>query len=282
MKILNGKEVSQNIKDNVKEMINVLKNKGLRAPKLAVIIVGENQASQRYVRNKEKACEYTGIESEIIKLPETILDIDLLHEVERLNNDSTVDGILVQLPLPKHINEDLIITSISPEKDVDGFHPINVAGMTLGFEGALLPCTPAGIYELLNHYKYNVEGKHVVIIGKSNIVGKPAAIMAMNKNATVTVCHKKTENIKEICKTADILISAAGVAKLVNSDYIKEGCIVIDVGINMDENNKLCGDVDFEDVKDKVEAITPVPGGIGPMTIAMLMVNTLKAYIRRD
>lgn len=281
MKILNGKEVSQVIKDDVKNKIDKLREEGKRIPKLVVIIVGEDQASQRYVRNKERACEYVGIQSEIIRMSENTLDIELLQKIDLLNNDDSVDGILVQLPLPKHINEQLIIDSISVEKDVDGFNPLNVAGMTLDFD-TLLPCTPAGVFELLDYYNYSVEGKHVVVIGKSNIVGKPAAIMAMNRDATVSVCHKKTENIKEICKTADILISAAGVAKLVNSEYIKDGCVIIDVGINMDENNKLCGDVDFKDVESKVEAITPVPGGVGPMTIAMLMKNTLKAYELRE
>ena len=278
MQIINGKEVSQILKDNLKEKVELLKKEGKRLPKLVVIMVGDNPASQTYVKNKEKACEYIGFLSHLIKFNENISEEILLNTIDQLNTDDTIDGILVQLPLPKHINEEKVLRKILPEKDVDGFHPENIAKLFLN-ESCLTPCTPTGIYFLLNHYGYNIQGKHIVIIGRSNIVGKPAALLGLQHNATVTICHSKTENLKEICKTADILICAVGKAKFVNSEYIKDNCVVIDVGINRDENNKLCGDVDFEDVKDKVEAITPVPGGVGPMTIAMLMENTYKAYL---
>ena len=281
MQIINGKEVSQIIKDNIKDEVSLFKKENKRIPKLVVIISGNNPASHTYVKNKQKACEYIGFESEIINLDENISELVLLHKITQLNEDKTVDGILVQLPLPKHINEEKVLEAIAPEKDVDGFHPENVAKLFLG-EDCLTPCTPTGIFYLLNHYGYDVQGKHIVILGRSHIVGKPAALLALQHNATVTICHSKTKNLKEICNSADVLICAIGKAKFITKDYIKEDCIVIDVGINRDENNKLCGDVDFDDVKDKVKAITPVPGGVGPMTIAMLMENTLKAYKNRN
>ena len=258
--IISGKEISTKIKDQLKEEVEQMKNKYDRLPKLAVILVGENQASQVYVRNKERGCSYVGMDS-----------------FKQLNEDETVDGILVQLPLPDHINEDKVLEAIDPSKDVDGFHPENVAKLFLG-QRSLVPCTPKGMMVLLDEINYDLTGKEVVVVGRSNIVGKPVALLCLQKNATVTIAHSKTKNLKEVCQRADVLIAAVGHAKMINSDYVKEGAVVLDVGINRDENNKLCGDVDFEDVKDKVYAITPVPGGIGPMTITMLLQNTLEAF----
>lgn len=279
--IISGKEISVKIKDQLKEEVAKIKETYPRLPKLVVILVGENPASQTYVRNKERGCQYIGIESEILRHDETFSETALLQEINDLNNDDTVDGILVQLPLPKHINEDKVLEAIAPTKDVDGFHPENVAKLFLG-QHSLVPCTPKGMLVLLDQINYDLTGKEVVIVGRSNIVGKPVALLCLQKNATVTIAHSKTKNLKEVCSRADVLIAAIGKAKFFNHEYVKDGAVVLDVGINRDENNKLCGDVDFEDVKDKVMAITPVPGGIGPMTITMLIQNTIEAFYHRN
>lgn len=279
--IIDGKEISVKIKDQLKEEVVRIKEKYSRLPKLVVILVGDNQASQTYVRNKERGCQYIGIESQILRHDESFSESDLLQEISDLNADDTVDGILVQLPLPKHINEDKVLDAIDPSKDVDGFHPQNVAKLFLG-QHSLVPCTPKGMMVLLDEINYDLTGKEVVIVGRSNIVGKPVALLCLQKNATVTIAHSRTKNLKEVCSRADVLIAAIGKAKFFNHEYVKDGAVVLDVGINRDENNKLCGDVDFEDVKDKVMAITPVPGGIGPMTITMLMKNTLEAFYKRN
>lgn len=275
--IISGKEISTKIKDQLKEEVEQMKNKYDRLPKLAVILVGENQASQVYVRNKERGCSYVGMGSLKITHDATFSEEELLNEIKQLNEDDTVDGILVQLPLPDHINEDKVLEAIDPSKDVDGFHPENVAKLFLG-QKSLVPCTPKGMMVLLDEINYDLTGKEVVVVGRSNIVGKPVSLLCLQKNATVTIAHSKTKDLKEVCQRADVLIAAVGRAKMINRDYVKEGAVVLDVGINRDENNKLCGDVDFEDVKDKVYAITPVPGGIGPMTITMLLHNTLEAF----
>ncbi len=272
-KILDGNKVSKLIKDEITEVVKRFKT----PPKLSVILVGNNYASCVYVRKKGEACAACGILSETITLDETIAESALLEVITRLNDDATNHGILVQLPLPKHINEEKIITHIDPKKDVDGFHPINVGNMFLK-HASLEPCTPLGIIEILKRYTLPIEGKHVVIIGRSNIVGKPLGIMFLREHATVTYCHSRTKNIEKISQSADILVAALGKPQFVTSKFIKEGSIVIDVGINRSSNGKLVGDVDFENVLPKVTAITPVPGGIGPMTIAMLLRNTLKAY----
>ena len=275
--IISGKDISTKIKEQLKQEVQEIKTKYNRLPKLAVILVGDNQASQVYVRNKERGCEYIGIDSLKIVHDESFSEEELLKEINELNNDDTVDGILVQLPLPKHINEDKVLEAILPSKDVDGFHPDNVAKLFLG-QDSLVPCTPKGMMVLLDEINYDLTGKEVVVVGRSNIVGKPVALLCLQKNATVTIAHSRTANLKEVCKRADVLIAAVGKAKMINHEYVKEGAVVLDVGINRDENNKLCGDVDFEDVKDLVSAITPVPGGIGPMTITMLLQNTLEAF----
>lgn len=279
--IISGKEISLKIKDQLKEEVAKIKENYSRLPKLVVILVGDNQASQTYVRNKERGCQYIGIESEILRHDGSFSEADLLKEIDDLNNDDSVDGILVQLPLPEHINEDKVLDAIVPSKDVDGFHPENVAKLFLG-QHSLVPCTPKGMMVLLDEINYDLTGKEVVIVGRSNIVGKPVALLCLQKNATVTIAHSRTKNLKEVCARADVLIAAIGKAKFFNHEYVKDGAVVLDVGINRDENNKLCGDVDFEDVKDKVMAITPVPGGIGPMTITMLMQNTLEAFYHRN
>lgn len=279
--IINGKEISKKIKDQLKEEVEIIKENYSRLPKLVVILIGEDQASKTYVRNKERGCAYIGIESEVLKHDDTFSESELLEEIERLNNDDNVDGILVQLPLPKHIKEERILSAIDPNKDVDGFHPQNVAKLFLG-QQSLVPCTPKGMLVLLDEINYDLKGKEVVVVGRSNIVGKPVSVLCLQKDATVTIGHSKTKNLKSVCSRADVLITAIGKAKFFNHDYVKEGAVVLDVGINRDENNKLCGDVDFDDVKDKVKAITPVPGGIGPMTITMLMQNTLEAFYKRN
>lgn len=279
--IISGKEISVKIKEQLKEEVAKIKEKYPRLPKLVVILVGDNQASQTYVRNKERGCQYVGIESEILRHDVSFSEADLLKEINDLNNDDSVDGILVQLPLPEHIDEDKVLDAIAPSKDVDGFHPENVAKLFLG-QHSLVPCTPKGMMVLLDEINYDLTGKEVVIVGRSNIVGKPVALLCLQKNATVTIAHSKTKDLKEVCSRADVLIAAIGKAKFFNHEYVKDGAVVLDVGINRDENNKLCGDVDFEDVKDKVMAITPVPGGIGPMTITMLMQNTLEAFYHRN
>lgn len=278
---IDGKAISQKRKDELKKKIDVIKEAGKRLPKLVVILVGDNQASQTYVRNKERACEYVGMLSEVMRLESTIREEELIKVIEQLNQDEAVDGILVQLPLPSHIHEDKILDLIDPSKDVDGFHPSNVAKLLLGQDG-LVPCTPKGMMVLLDEIGCDLRGKEVVVVGRSNIVGKPVALLCLRKNATVTIAHSQTTDLKAVCQRADILIAAIGKAKFFNRDYVKEGAIILDVGINRNENNKLCGDVDYDDVKDIVSYITPVPGGVGPMTIAMLLENTLQAYQQRE
>ena len=269
--IIDGKKVSQEIKDEVKEKAAALKEKGIETT-LAVIQVGNDPASTVYVGNKKKACEYTGIRSLAYEMPEETTEQELLELVHSLNDREDVDGILVQLPLPEHINEDRVIQAISPGKDVDGFHPQSVGALSIG-EPGFVSCTPAGIIELLKRYNIQIDGKECVIIGRSNIVGKPVSMLLLRENGTVTVCHSHTADLKEVTRRADILVVAIGKAKFVTADYIKEGAAVIDVGMDRDENGKLCGDVDFESAVKKAGAITPVPGGVGPMTIAMLMSN---------
>lgn len=278
---ISGKEISKKIKDKLKIDVERIKEAGKRIPQLTVVLVGDNQASQTYVRNKERGCQYIGIKSQVIRKDSSISEDELIDIIEQLNHDNNVDGILVQLPLPSHINEDKILNVIDPSKDVDGFHPNNVAKLFLG-ENSLVPCTPKGMMVLLDAIGYDLKGKEVVVVGRSNIVGKPVALLCLQRNATVTIAHSKTENLKQVCKRADVLIAAIGKAKFFNAEYVKEGAVVLDVGINRDENNKLCGDVDFESVKDIVSYITPVPGGIGPMTITMLLSNTLDAYKERE
>ena len=279
--LIDGKRISIEIKDEVKEKVAELKAKGINVC-LAVILVGNDPASTVYVGNKKKACEYTGIESRSYELPEDTTEADLLKLINDLNNDDTVNGILVQLPLPKHINEDKVIRAISPDKDVDGFHPESVGRLSIGAKG-FVSCTPQGIIELLKRSNVEMDGANAVVIGRSNIVGKPMSVLLLRENATVTVCHSHTRNIKEICKTADILVVAIGKPRLIDSSYVKEGAVVIDVGIHRTgEGNKLCGDVDFDDVKEVASKITPVPGGVGPMTIACLINNCYQAAIMQN
>ncbi len=273
--IIDGKVISQQIKDEVKEKVAALKEQGVNIC-LAVIQVGNDPASSVYVGNKKKACAYTGIESLAYELPESTAEQELLDLIDKLNKDDNVNGILVQLPLPSHINEDKIIKAISPLKDVDGFHPMSVGALSIG-EPGFVSCTPAGIIQLLKRSGLTIEGKECVVIGRSNIVGKPIAMLLLRENGTVTVCHSRTGNLKEICKRADILVVAIGKPKMIDASYIKEGAAVIDVGIHRNENNKLCGDVDFESASKVAGAITPVPGGVGPMTIAMLMNNCVES-----
>lgn len=274
-KLIDGKKISQEIKDELKEKVAALKAEG-KTGALAVIQVGEDPASSVYVRNKKNACAYIGIESLAYELPESTTEEELLKLIEELNEKEEVRGILVQLPLPSHICEDKVIQAISPEKDVDGFHPQSVGAMTIGEKG-FLSCTPAGIIQLLKRSGVAIEGKHCVVIGRSNIVGKPMALLMLRENATVTIAHSRTKNLPELCKQADILIVAIGKPRFVGAEYVKEGAVVIDVGIHRDENNKLCGDVKFDEVEPIASAITPVPGGVGPMTIAMLMSNCVQS-----
>ena len=273
--IIDGKKISQEIKDELKEKVTALNAEGKQVA-LAVIQVGNDPASCVYVNNKKKACAYIGIESISYELPEETTESELLALVEKLNEDDSVHGILVQLPVPKHINADKIIKTISPKKDVDGFHPQNVGNLVIGEKG-FVSCTPAGIIELLKRNNIEIAGKNCVVVGRSNIVGKPMALLMLRENATVTVAHSKTQNLKELCKTADILIVAIGKPQFITADYVKKGAVVIDVGIHRDENNKLCGDVAYAEVEPIASAITPVPGGVGPMTIAMLMHNCVEA-----
>ena len=272
-KIIDGKRISKEIKEEIRDKVSKLNRKGKEVA-LAVILVGENPASQVYVRNKQKACEFTGIKSLSYNLPEDTSEEELLDLIEELNHRDDVNGILVQLPLPKQINEERILDRIDPKKDVDGFHPVSVGNLSIGRPG-YVSCTPAGIIELLKRSDIPMDGKNVVIVGRSNIVGKPMAILMLRENATVTICHSHTKNMREITSQADILVAAIGKPKFFKKEDVKEGAVVIDVGMDRDENNKLCGDVDFDDVYDKVSHITPVPGGVGPMTIAMLMSNVL-------
>ena len=278
-KIIDGKIISASVKERVKAEVSALKEKGITVG-LAVIIVGEDPASKVYVSNKKKACENLGIISEEYALPESTTNEELLALIEELNSKPSINGILCQLPLPSHLDEKLIINSIDPEKDVDAFHPFNVGKIMIG-DFYFLPCTPAGVMEMLKYENIEVEGKNCVVIGRSNIVGKPMNMLLLHQNGTVTVCHSKTKNLKEICRNADILVAAVGRPKFVTEDMVKEGAVVIDVGINR-VDGKLCGDVDFENVKNKASAITPVPGGVGPMTIAMLMQNTLTAAKKQN
>ena len=278
-KIIDGKVISASVKERVKAEVSALKEKGITVG-LAVIIVGEDPASKVYVANKKKACENLGIISEEYALPETTTNEELLALIEELNNKHSINGILCQLPLPRHLDEKLIINSIDPEKDVDAFHPFNVGKIMIG-DFYFLPCTPAGVMEMLKYENIEVEGKNCVVIGRSNIVGKPMNMLLLHQNGTVTVCHSKTKNLESICRNADILVAAVGRPKFVTEDMVKEGAVVIDVGINR-VDGKLCGDVDFENVKNKASAITPVPGGVGPMTIAMLMQNTLTAAKKQN
>jgi len=267
--------LSKRIKDNLKEEVAKLKEEGVKVG-LAVIIVGDDPASRVYVNNKKKACEEIGIYSEEYALPSEATEQEVIDIINTLNERDDISGILVQLPLPKHINETNIINAISYKKDVDAFHPVNVGKIMTG-DFDFLPCTPAGVMELIKESGVSVEGKECVVIGRSNIVGKPQAMLLLHQNGTVTICHSKTKNLKEVTKRADILVAAVGRPKFVTADMVKEGAVVIDVGINRTEEGKLVGDVDFENVKDTAYAITPVPGGVGPMTIAMLMKNTVKA-----
>ena len=273
--IIDGKKISTEIKDETRDKVAELKAAG-KEISLAVVQVGDNPASCVYVRNKKKACEYVGIKSVSHELPEETTEAELLDLIDKLNNDDTINGILVQLPLPAHMDENKVIDAISPYKDVDGFHLMNVGALSTGQNG-FISCTPYGIIQLLKRSGIEIAGKHCVVIGRSNIVGKPMSMLLLRENGTVTVVHSKTQNMKEITKQADILVVAIGKPKFVDETFVKEGAVVIDVGINRDEDNKICGDVDYDKVFDKVSAITPVPGGVGPMTIAMLMNNCLEA-----
>lgn len=274
-KIISGKDISAAIKEELKEKVAEYKKQGVEIT-LAVVKVGNDPASAVYVRNKEKACEYVGINSKTQALPEETTQEELMSVVKELNEDNGVNGILVQLPLPKHIDESEVLLAIDSRKDVDGFHPVNVGKMVIG-EDTFLPCTPAGIIEMLKRSNIEIQGKECVVIGRSNIVGKPMSMLMLRENATVTIAHSKTKDLKEVTNRADILIAAIGKAKFVTADYVKEGAVVIDVGMDRDENGKLCGDVDFESVEKKASAITPVPGGVGPMTVTMLLVNCLRS-----
>lgn len=276
--LLSGKDVSQAIREEIKQEVERLKAVNLQ-PGLAVVLVGEDPASQVYVRNKHKACLELGYYSEVHRLPEDTTEEQLLELVHKLNEQETIHGILVQLPLPAQIHEKAIIDAIAVHKDVDGFHPVSVGNMVLGDE-SLLPCTPAGVIEILKRYNLEIAGKHAVVIGRSNIVGKPVSLLLQRENATVTMCHSRTSNMKELTQQADILIVAIGKAKFIDASYVKPGAVVIDVGMNRLDNGKLAGDVDFDSVRELSSAITPVPGGVGPMTITMLMHNTLKAAKR--
>ncbi len=276
-KIIDGKKISAEIKEELKEQVAQLKKAGVEGT-LAVIQVGADPASSVYVRNKKKACEYIGLHSKSFELPEETTQKELLDLIEQLNQDAAVNGILVQLPVPAHIEEKTIINAISPLKDVDGFHPQSVGSLTIGQPG-FVSCTPAGIVELLKRSKVELDRKNCVIVGRSNIVGKPMALLMLRENATVTVTHSHTKNLKEICSAADILIVAIGKKEFITGEYIKEGAVVIDVGIHRDENNKLSGDVKYDEAEPKASMITPVPGGVGPMTIAMLMRNCVEAMV---
>ena len=278
--ILDGKKVSQRVKDELKDKVEKLKNEGIN-PGLAVIIVGNDSASRVYVNNKKKACEYIGIRSEEYALPEETTEEELLSLVDTLNKKDDIHGILCQLPLPKHINEEKILYAIDPKKDVDAFHPVNVGKIMIG-DFDFLPCTPAGVMDLIEESGIDLTGKECVVVGRSNIVGKPQAMLLLHKNATVTICHSRTKDLKEVCKRADVLVVAVGRAKMIDESYIKDGAVVIDVGMDRDENGKLCGDVDFDSACKRAGYITPVPGGVGPMTIATLMRNAVTAAIKQN
>lgn len=274
-RLIDGKTISKQIKDELKEKVAAIKAEGGQIG-MAVIQVGNDPASSVYVANKKKACEYVGIRSESYELPEKTTQEELIALIERLNQDHAIQGILVQLPVPAHIDEQAVIRAIAPEKDVDGFHPQSVGALSIGQRG-FVSCTPAGIIQLLKRSQISIEGKECVVIGRSNIVGKPMALLLLRENGTVTIAHSRTKNLKEICKRADILVVAIGKPKMIDASYIKEGAVVIDVGIHRSADNKLCGDVDFDSVEPVASAITPVPGGVGPMTIAMLMYNCVEA-----
>jgi methylenetetrahydrofolate dehydrogenase (NADP+)/methenyltetrahydrofolate cyclohydrolase len=276
--LIDGKAVAASIRQELKEQVSRMKEQGVH-PGLAVILVGNDPASETYVRGKVRACGEVGIHSELIRLPESVSEQELLEHVHRLNGDERIHGILVQLPLPKHISEEKVIDAIVPEKDVDGFHPISVGNLVIGKPG-FLPCTPHGIMELLRRYEIPLAGKHAVVIGRSNIVGKPVSLLLQRENATVTMCHSKTVDLPSVARQADILIAAVGKPQLVTRDYVKPGAVVIDVGINRTPEGKLVGDVHFEEVREVASYITPVPGGVGPMTIAMLLVNTVQSAQR--
>lgn len=273
--IIDGKRISKQIKDELKEQVAAYKAQGIEIA-LAVIQVGNDPASTVYVGNKKKACEYIGIQSVSYELPEETTEEELLAIIDKLNHDDSIYGILVQLPVPKHINENHIIQAIDPKKDVDGFHPQSVGALSIGQAG-FVSCTPAGIIQLLKRSGIAIEGKECVVLGRSNIVGKPMAMLLLRENGTVTVCHSRTRDLKKVTGRADILVVAIGRPKMIDASYVKEGAVVIDVGIHRDENNKLCGDVDYASVEPVASAITPVPGGVGPMTIAMLMHNCVEA-----
>ena len=281
MTIIDGKALSEKVLKEIEKEHSELEKKVGRKAGLAVIIVGENPASQIYVRNKIRACEKVGFHSETIRLDENITEENLLLEIEKLNNNSNIDGILVQLPIPKHIDGLKIINAISAEKDVDGFHTTNIGKMMIGDETGFLPCTPAGVVHMFEEYNINLEGKDVLVIGQSNIVGKPMTLLLIKKRATVQVCNSKTKNLSEKLQKADVVVAAAGSPKLIKAIDVKEDVVVIDVGINR-VDGKLCGDVDFEEVSKKASFITPVPGGVGPMTIAMLIKNTFKSYKQKN
>lgn len=278
MEIIYGSELSQKIKEELKQEIEKLQKEGKRLPVLSVILVGDNPASQSYVKSKANACASIGMENRTIRMPGSTTQQELLEEVKRQNEDPEVDGILVQLPLPSHLDEVSVIDAISSDKDVDGLHPVNAGKLLTGRDG-FVPCTPLGVMEMLASIGYtDLSGLNAVVIGRSNLVGKPLSLLLQKQNATVMMAHSRTAHLKELCQQADILIAAIGKPKKITADYIKEGAVVIDVGINRMEDGKLCGDVDFEAVKEKTKAITPVPKGVGPMTVCMLLKNTLKAY----
>ncbi len=281
MEYISGKEIAKQIKDSLKEKVSVWKKKKQRVPKLAVLLVGNNPASQTYVRNKEKACQYVGMDFTLFAFTETITQQEIIKHIESLNDNPAIDGILVQLPLPSSMQEEYILSAIRPDKDVDGFHPSNVAALVLGHKG-MVPGTPKGIMTMLETISYDLTGKEVVIVGRSNIVGKPLLQLCLQKNATVTIAHSKSEHLATICRKADVLITAIGKPRFFTREYVKKGAIVIDVGINRDSNNRLCGDVATEDMEGLAAAITPVPGGVGPMTIAMLLTNTMEAFMARE
>lgn len=278
MKIIWGNELAEEVKNDIRSKVDAIKESGKRLPVLAVVLVGDNPASQSYVRSKANACVSVGMENKTIVMDGNTSQEELLAKVKELNADKGIDGILVQLPLPKHLDADSVIMAIDPSKDVDGLHPINAGNLLTGRKG-FVPCTPMGVMYMLQSIGYkDLSGKKAVVCGRSNLVGKPVALLLQNQNATVTIVHSKTPNIEEVCSQADILVVAMGKEKLVKENWVKEGAVVIDVGINRMANGKLCGDVDFEAVKEKTKAITPVPKGVGPMTVCMLLQNTLTAY----
>ena len=284
MKLINGKLISKNIYSELSSKIRFLKDINI-IPGLAVILVGDRVDSNTYVRMKEKKCQQLGIYSEVVKFNDTVKETEIVNKITDLNNNNSIHGILIQLPLPKHINENNVLSKVSLTKDVDGFHCSNIGNLTLNKQPTFIPCTPKGCIELLKRSEIDIEGKHAVILGRSNIVGLPLSLLLLHENATVSICHSRTKDIKNITQTADILIAACGRMEMVKSDWIKEGCVIIDVGINSKNDAtrkrgyRLVGDVDFEDVKDKVGHITPVPGGVGPMTIAMLMSQTVESAV---